>query len=329
VRGDVSVGPSVVISVNGLTPANATGTTPAFGGAPGPGGYAGGDGAFLLVNLATDGGAGIGPGGGLGGVTATSTAPGGGTFFGVPELRPLRGGAGGGGGYSNTSSTVCAAGGGGGGGGAILIAANGTISITWRIEADGPQGSQSSAPFNACGRAGAGGSGGAIRLLANSISGAGTLEAVGGAVGCCTGGNAGALGSIRMESFSNSFGTNVNPPGQRVPSPGPIVNPVNPTVAITSIAGAATPADPIGYLGAIDIIVPAPGPVQIDERTTDVPSGTDVEIAVKPKLDGAPVVQRLTLQSGDCVSGTCTTGLSIDLEPGSYIVEARATFEAP
>src|SRR5262249_45307414 len=102
-----------------------------------------------------------------------------------------------------------------------------------------------------------------------------------------------------------------------------------PTVAITAIEGAAPPSNPQGYRGQIDLIVSQPGPVRIDLRTTDVPSGTDVEVRVKPKLNDPPIVQRLTLAASDCVSGVCNTGLSVDLNRGSYIVEARATFEAP
>jgi hypothetical protein len=206
-----------------------------------------------------------------------------------------------------------------------VIAANGTIAINGTLRANGGNGGF--VGDQSCGRGGGGGSGGALRLLASTITGSGRIEALGG--NPVWGGEAGGSGRIRMESFVNTFGTNVSPAAPRLPSPGPVSNPVNPTVAITGIEGAPPPANPQGYRGQIDLIVSEPGPVQIDLRTTDVPAGTDVEVSVKPKLQDPPVVQRLTLAPGDCVSGVCTTGMSIDLNPGSYIVEARATFEAP
>jgi hypothetical protein len=324
VRGDVTVDGGDVLAVNGFNGVSATATTAGVGGAPGPGGYGGGDGAYLDVNLARNGGAGLGPGGGSGGVGTGSVAPpGGGTLFSVPELRPLRGGSGGGGGYS-TGAGNCSGGGGGGGAGALVLAANGTLTISGTIRANGGTGGGRS---SGCSSGGSGGSGGALRLLAGTITGGGRVEALGGAEGGVA--NNGLSGRIRMESFVNTFGTNVAPAAQRLPSPGPISNPVNPTVAITAIEGVAPPADPQGYRGQIDLIVAEPGPVQIDLRTTDVPAGTDVEVRVKPKLQDPPIVQRLTLAPGDCASGVCTAGMAVDLNPGSYIVEARATFEAP
>jgi hypothetical protein len=324
VRGDFSISGGNFIAVDGSAGSSGTGTTSGVGGAPGPGGYGGGDGAFLAVNLASAGGAGFGPGGGLGGRPDPFREPQGGTLFSVPELRPLRGGSGGGGGYSAGGGS-CSGGGGGGGGGALVIAANGTITINGTLRANGGNGGF--VGDTGCGRGGGGGSGGALRLLASTITGGGRIEALGGSP--VWGGNAGLSGRIRMESFVNTFGTNVVPPAPRLPSPGPVSNPVNPSVAITAIEGTPPPANPQGYRGQIDLIVSEPGPVQIDLRTTDVPAGTDVEVAVKPKLQDPPIVQRLTLAPGDCVSGVCTTGLSVDLNPGSYIVEARATFEAP
>jgi hypothetical protein len=325
VRGDVVIDGGDVLSVNGFSGSSGTGTTAGIGGEPGPGGYGGGDGAFLSVNLASDGGTGLGPGGGNGGHgIAPLVEPGGGTLFSVPELRPLRGGSGGGGGYS-TATGNCSGGGGGGGSGALVLAVNGTLTIQGTIQANG--GNAGSVSNGNCARGGGGGSGGALRLLANTITGGGRVEAMGG--NPAFGGNEGARGRIRMESFVNTFGTNVDPAATRMPSPGPVSNPVNPSVAITAVEGTPPPANPQGYRGQIDLIVAEPGPVQLDLRTTDVPAGTDVEVSVKPKLNGPPVVQRLTLAASSCSSGVCTTAMSIDLNPGSYIVEARATFEAP
>jgi hypothetical protein len=324
VRGNVVVGAGDYVSVNGFAGGAGTGTTAGIGGAGGPGGYAGGDGAYQAVNQASVGGSGLGPGGGSG--ADASAFAGGGTFIGVPELRPLRGGSGGGGGRSTSASGDCSANGGGGGAGALLIAANGTIAVTGTIQANG--GTPAYYPSNtSCATSGGGGSGGGIRLVANAIAGGGRIEALGGGGGWSS--NAGLNGTIRMESFTNTFGTNVAPVAARFPSPQPVVNPVNPTVRITRVQGADTPADPVGFLGQIDMIVSAPGPVQLDLATQDVPTGTDVLVTVKPKLGAAPVSQRITLASADCAGGACAFGATFDLIPGAYIAEARATFEVP
>jgi hypothetical protein len=322
VRGDVTIGTSDRIILNGSAGSNPTSTTAALPGLGGPGGYAGGLGAFLSVNQAMIGGAGLGPGGGAG--ARPESLSGGGILLSVPELRPLRGGSGGGGGRS-LSTGSCAGGGGGGGAGAILIAANGTIQIDGTISANGGNGG--SVLNGGCDSGGAGGAAGAIRLVANAIAGGGRLEALGGAV--AFNGGAGSDGVIRMESFSNTFGTNVVPVAARLSSPGPLVNPVQPTLAITAVQGAATPAQPVGFLNQIDMIVTEPGIVRFDVQTRDVPTGTDVEIALKPRLGALPVTQRVTLAPGDCVSGVCDIDASFELVPGGYIAEARATFEVP
>ena len=79
--------------------------TAGVGGLGGPGGFRGGDSAALGVNLVTIGGAGQGPGGGVG-ANQTTTLPGGGTFISVPELVPLIGGSGGGGGAGNSTTVT-------------------------------------------------------------------------------------------------------------------------------------------------------------------------------------------------------------------------------
>jgi hypothetical protein len=64
-------------------------------------------------------------------------------------------------------------------------------------------------------------------------------------------------------------------------------------------------------------------------RATDVPTGTDLEVTVKPKVGAPPFSQRVTLTPASCTGGTCNTAVSFDLAAGAYIVEARATFETP
>ncbi|MCC6642815.1 MAG: hypothetical protein IT386_16765, partial [Deltaproteobacteria bacterium] len=328
-----TVGPGDGLSVAGSGGSGGTSGSNGVGGQGGPGGFAGGDGAYQLSNLASDGGAGIGPGGGLGSVAAGRVRAAGGIFFGVPELRPLVGGSGGGGGHSLTTGGSCSGGGGGGGGGALLIAANGSVTVNGTVSANG--GGSGDRAGASCSSNGAGGSGGAIRILASSLTGSGSIEAAGGAGGASYSdvsdrGNAGGAGRIRLEAITNTFAVNgTNPVAVRAPAPGPLVNPITPTVTITGVDGKATPASPVGHRGQIDLLVDSPGPVQIDLATTDVPAGTAIEVTAKPKIGRAPFSQRVTLSPSACTGGgSCTAAVVFELDPGGYILEARATFEA-
>jgi hypothetical protein len=329
VAGDVTLSRNVSaccldVEVGGARGSNGTAQTGGFGGRGGPGGFRGGDGANQVINAAAVGGAGFGPGGGSSG--APSACPGGnGQFLGVPELLPLVGGSGGGGGCSSAaSSTSCSAGGGGGGGGAILIVANGTITLNYyRIFADGANGG--TAGSSGCSSAGGYGAGGAIRLVANRFVGTGTnqLYARGGE------GNGGIDGRIRLESVDASAQTafTVFPFALRTVGPMPLTNPLAPTVNVTAVGGAAVPPILQGPHGGIDIVVPVPGVTTIDVATSGVPSGTTVEVNVKPRLGAPPVSQTVPLT--DCnVAGDCQATTTFNLPAGAYVVEARATFEA-
>lgn len=328
VKGDLTVGAGSRINVSGFSGGAGSSGNAGQPGPAGPGGFAGGEGAYQLVNFGAIGGNGVGPGGGLGATLDPASLARGGTFVGVPELRPLLGGSGGGGGRSISGASGASAGGGGGGGGAILIAANGTITINGIILADGGVGGNRASDLAS---SGAGGSGGAIRLLANRIQGSGSVFARGGNPGnCCDSlsANAGLAGRIRMESIFNTFAAdNTSPIAIRAPAPGPLVNPITPTVRITAIDGAAAPVNPIGDRNLVDMIVDAPGVIQVDLATTDVPAGTDVAVTVKPKVGGLPITQNVTLAS--CTSGACNAATAFDLAAGAYIVEARATFQTP
>jgi hypothetical protein len=110
--------------------------------------------------------------------------------------------------------------------------------------------------------------------------------------------------------------------------PGPIVNPFTPKVSVTAVGGLPVPAFPQGVYGAIDVQVPAPGPTAIDLSTDGVPTGTVVEVKVKPRVGGPAIVQNVTLTNCDG-SGRCLAGITLDLGAGNYSVEARATFQQP
>jgi hypothetical protein len=311
-----------VSGVNGISGASGLAGS---GGLGGPGGFRGGDGSALGVNGFDTGGAGFGPGGGA---PATPVdASGGGTFFGIPEMLPLVGGSGGGGGAGFATAANCAGGGGGGGGGGILIAVNGTLTIfNYQLFNDGGNGGN--VPTTSCGRGGSGGAGGATRLVAGTfVSGAiAQLFARGGAAG--TAGSAGTPGRIRLETVDTTAHTafTTDPPAIRVTGPGPLSNPVSPTVAITQVNGAAVPAVPQGHRGSIDIVLPAPGITGVDITTSGVPSGTTVLVTAKARI-GAPA-QAVTLPLTNCdTQGQCTATATFDLIAGAYVLEARATFQ--
>jgi hypothetical protein len=120
----------------------------------------------------------------------------------------------------------------------------------------------------------------------------------------------------------------------RSPAPGPIVNPLVSSIAITEVNGAAVPIPPQGVFGEVDLIVPAPGPVTFDLETNGVPTGTNVEVTLKPRVASPPgvvtVVQAVTLTSGLCdANGRCFPSATLDLAAGAYTAEARATFQTP
>src|SRR6185369_11613900 len=127
------------------------------------------------------------------------------------------------------------------------------------MEAEG--GTGGSVGNGGCATGGGGGSGGAIRLVARSLidGGTGILRARGS--GSNFGGGSGTNGRIRLESIDTTSQTQFSsdPAAVRVTGPGPLVNPIAPTVAITNVGGNAISTLPTGYLGSIDVVLPAPG----------------------------------------------------------------------
>lgn len=329
VAGDMllrsTIGCCLDLSVSGGSGTGGSNGAAGIGGDGGIGGFRGGDGASESINLVTIGGAGSGPGGGAGATPDEISA--GGTFFGVPELLPLVGGSGGGGGSGFGTSTNCTGGGGGGGGGAILIAVNGSLTLhDYEISADG--GSGGSVGNGSCGRGGSGGAGGAIRLVANRFvhSGGARLFARGG--GVTFSGTPGSAGRIRLESVDISAQTafSPTPPALRVTGPGPLLNAVAPVVNITHVNGNEVPVPPQGFRGSIDLTLPAPGVTSVDIATSGVPSGTTVEITVKPRIGAQPQTSVVPLTACDA-QGNCTATTTFNLTAGAYLVEARATFQ--
>ena len=322
VSGDFTQSPSTTINLDGRVGVNGTTGAAGDGGLPGPGGFRGGDGVYQLVDGSDRGGDGFGPAGGVGGDT-TPTAGGPADFVGIATLLPAVGGSGGGGGSSLSNALNCAGGGGGGGGGVLLLAANGTVTIDGDISARGAGGG--SPRDGACATAGGPGSGGAVRVVADTIQGGGRI--------LVTGPSGGGDGRARLEAFNLSFGADrISPNGRGTfaPAPGPLANPLTPTVTVTSVDGQAVPAPPLGSLGAIDVQIPAPGLIPIAIRTSGVPIGTTVDVTAKPRKGAAPITTTLALDAGSCdETGSCTGFVAPDLVAGSYVIEARATFQTP
>jgi hypothetical protein len=152
------------------------------------------------------------------------------------------------------------------------------------------------------------------------------VAARGGALNCCSRGNAGV---VRLEAITNTLPAgNTDPPASRTVAPGPIVNPFAPTVMVTAVGGQAVPAFPQGSVGGIDVFVPAPGPTEIGVATSGVPGGTTLQISVKPRVGGTPLVVNTPLSNCDG-AGNCIASVTPTLASGAYVVEARATFQTP
>ena len=322
VAGDVLVGGGTEISVEGADGGSPTDSVPGTGGLPGPGGFRGGDGAYLNVNGARDGGDGLGPGGGAAGSADAFTPGGNAVYVGRGALRPLVGGSGGGGGASSGTSN-CSAGGGGGGGGAILIAADGTVTVNGTIDADG--GNNAGNRNGNCATNGGDGAGGAIRVVAETITGSGTMVARTGR------GSTATRGRIRMESLNNTFRQNgADPVAVRTQQLYPLVSPLTPTIAITAVDGTTVPEVLQGAVGGVDFVLSAPGVVNLQVETSNVPAGTTVEVAVKPRIGGTALRETVLLEQQNCDSAAqCVVFASFDLQSNTYFAEAQATFQTP
>lgn len=329
------------------------------------GGYDGGRGGredAALTPAIVRGGAGLGPGGGVGGVegpdgcsderylkyagfgAAYGTAGGAGFFipgrcpslsplqpkaYGSALVQPLIGGSGGGGGRGGTNY---AGSGGGGGGGALLIAASGSVTLAAGSSIDATGGDSGGALGTGAGGRGGGGSGGAIRLVATSITGTGALLANGG----CT--NEG--GSRRQQCLlSNSDGyggaagrirleaeqltyTGSSSPAYAAGTPAPIFLASVPALRIASVAGTAVPPNPTGNA---DITLPAnvANPVTVNFETTNVPTGNTVLLKVIPAY-GNPVEALSPAIAGTAAAGTAS--VQVNLPQGPSVLQAATTY---
>jgi len=223
-------------------------------GEPGPGGFR----ANYQGAGASPWGHGMGPSGGIANVRAANHGDKdtGGPRYGSSTLIPLVGGSGG---HWNFR---------GSGGGAILIAATDSINLGGDIAANGGNWSSD-------------GSGGAIRIVANTISGSGTLSAVGG--------DAAGDGRVRIQA-NNYAAALVASPETVVETPGTPVKvwptaSLDPSTRIVSIGGNAAPADPRASMGlpGADTQIGTSNAVNVVIETKNLPTNSEVFLRVVPR----------------------------------------------
>lgn len=304
--GDILV--NGAINVNGTNGPNASSSvTVQPGGAPGPGGFAGGQsGSRGLTNNSAS--AGYGPGGGAGAVVAVSNAVA--PTYGAPAsfvaLVPLFGGSGGGGGAGDAGSAGSSS---GGGGGAIVMASSTKITVGGSIIANGGVGGQGGANVAHA----TGGSGGAIRLVAPQITDTGTLTATGGSSAFGPAGN----GRIRIEALTTGFINPTTPTASISNTLGPITAASTPALinlpllTISSVGGVASPAVPTGSYSTADVSLPAgtTNPVPVTLTVNNIPLGTVFTVKLIPQFAAATTVTS-SGASGTFGSSTATANVT-------------------
>ncbi len=344
--GDVTIAGTINVAGQPGSPGGSGLLFPNLGGAGGPGGFDGGAGSYGPPGP-SNGGVGLGPGGGLTGtVVGLPICPGagggfgtpgqkatvsffgsggpvtcaaGGQAYGNPQLLPLIGGSGGGGGSTLTAWTAAA---GGGGAGALLIASAGTITLTGTISAVGGAGGSVGTFF-----AGGGGAGGAVRLIATTLAGSGGTITVAGGAGFDTANGAGGAGRIRLEAFTNTLTATLGGAGATFAAPGPVFATTLPGLAIASVAGVAAPPAPTGSYATPDVTLPstATSPVAVVVNATNIPLATPVVLRAKPQTGTATTATTGGL-SGTLAASTASANLALDLTQPS-VISAEATFQ--
>ena len=320
-----------ILNLDGSNGSNGSLDVNGHGGAPGPGGFKGGDGAYLAItgDSLFWGGGGLGPTGGGGG---NGWFGGDATYSGGVELRPMIGGSGGGGGSSISTDLGCSAGGGGGGGGAITLVANGSVRFNaWGGVSIKANGGSPGNPLNTgCALKGGYGSGGGIRIVANKV-----LKGPVGAIvtSLSATGGSGGNGIIRIEALEislSSQGTQGSPAPIKSNVLGPIVNPIASSVKITAVDGEPVPEILSGSVGGIDLVVSAAGEINLQLETQGVPSGTSLNVSVKPKVGGPAFTKSVLVDPDNCENtGHCTVIATFNLPSNAYFAEAVATFLVP
>src|SRR5262249_13365074 len=125
--------------------------------------------------------------------------------------------------------------------------------------------------------------GGAIRMAAPTISGTGSLSALGGCVSCNSSARIQAgNGVIRLEAFTDTFCGSFNGTPESMGSPFSTFIPANgpPSVKIVSVNGVTVPQPPTGNLATPDVTINTPSPVSVTIQATSIPPGTVLTLRV-------------------------------------------------
>jgi len=284
----------------------------AYGGRPGPGGFAGGAGG-IHGTPSTAGNPGRGPTGGAGGTNLTGSGQSATQTPVATSLVPLIGGSGGGG--STGSDTGCGfrgfGGGGGGGGGALLLAANVQIALEASSSIDVTAGTGGSG----CPYAGGSGWSGSVRLAAPTITGNGSLSL----------GN----GIVRLEGNATTFTGSIsvqNLRGSVLASPQPAIPATGvPTLRITAVGGIAVGQSPSGSPTTPDVTFQtAPtGPVAIALAASSIPVGTVVAVRASAVI-GSHTTADSSALTGTLQNSTATASLQIPA--GAGVITAITSF---
>lgn len=332
----------------------------------GPGGYDGGRGGKDDVAQRPEiirGGAGLGPGGGKGGVeggdgcqvinryykylglgasyadAGSVGMPGGnycsGNFpdqskpYGSALLQPLIGGSGGGGGRGGANF---AGSGGGGGGGALLVASSGTVDIANAGTIDATGGDAGGALGTGVGGSGGGGSGGGIRIVASSVKGGGKLYAGG---GC-----AHDYGSRREYCLDYRYVGKGGSDGRirleantilysGTSSPAYVADTPGPiflaSLPSLRIASVAGVTAPPAPTGTADIVLAATvqNPVTVNLETVNVPTGNTVIVRLVPAYGNITEVQSAAIAG---TTGAGTASVQLTLPQGPSVLQATTTY---
>lgn len=165
-----------------------------------------------------------------------------------------------------------------------------------------------------------GGSGGAIRIIADSVSGNGTLRAVG------SGSNGGGFGRIRIEANTMTMPDPGSPPASlSAPAEEALLWPggTPPSVAITQIGSQPVPADPRASFNypSQDVSVANPNPITVHILADYVPTSWTVQLRVVP-FSGAALIVNATLVSGGFSSSVWQA--QVTLPNGFSAMQVRA-----
>ena len=280
---------------------------PAVAGSGGYGGGVGGNGS--TSQNAT---AGSGPGGGAADLTGQGACTWQGSFKGNQFLVPLVGGSGGGG--QQTSGQFGS--GGGSGGGAILIASSTQIIVNGLISANG--GNNGSGSYYA-----GNGSGGAIRLVSNTITGTGTLTALGGNTSpyCSPNNNP---GRVRLEAYTLSFSGSLNGTPESQSNPLPLFIPTGPqpSIQVTSINGTSITENPFSFP---DLTINTGSPIPLVITAHQIPVGTVPTLYVFSEGQDQQALPCTGGLQGTLTTSTCSMNITYPFGGSRGLVKATWT----